>query len=40
VADQYITQRNRETLSTIDVRVHDHLIIGDPVYSFSQARRL
>lgn len=36
-ADEAITHRIRDALETIDVRVHDHLIVGDPVYSFSRA---
>ena len=39
-ADEAITHRIRDALDTIDVRVHDHLIVGDPVYSFSRAGRL
>src|SRR5262249_14852444 len=37
-ADELITRRLREALSLIDVRVLDHLIIGDAKeYSFSEA---
>ena len=36
-ADELITQRLREALSLIDVRVLDHLIIGDAKeYSFAE----
>jgi len=38
VADEMITQRLRETLSLLDVRVLDHLIIGEGCeYSFAEA---
>jgi DNA repair protein RadC len=37
-ADELITQRLRETLSLLDVRVLDHLIIGEGrEYSFAEA---
>jgi DNA repair protein RadC len=37
VADEMITQRLRETLSLLDVRVLDHLIIGEGrEYSFAE----
>ncbi len=36
-ADELITQRLRETLSLLDVRVLDHLIIGEGrEYSFAE----
>ena len=34
-ADEAITQRVREPLAMIEVRVLDHLIVGDDVYSFA-----
>jgi DNA repair protein RadC len=41
VADELITQRLRETLSLLDVRVLDHLIIGEGrEYSFAETGRL
>jgi DNA repair protein RadC len=40
-ADEMITQRLRETLSLLDVRVLDHLIIGEGrEYSFAETGRL
>jgi DNA repair protein RadC len=40
-ADELITQRLRDTLSLLDVRVLDHLIIGDGrEYSFAETGRL
>jgi hypothetical protein len=40
-ADELITQRLRETLSLLDVRVLDHLIIGEGrEYSFAETGRL
>ena len=36
-ADEQITRRLRDALALIDVRVLDHLIIGDNVYSFAEA---
>jgi DNA repair protein RadC len=36
-ADHGITRRIRAALQLIDVRVLDHLIVADPVYSFSEA---
>jgi DNA repair protein RadC len=36
-ADEYVTQRLRDTLALVDVRVLDHLIVGDGgCYSFSE----
>jgi DNA repair protein RadC len=35
-ADELITQRLREALALIDVRVLDHLIIGERIYSFAE----
>ena len=35
-ADEFITERLREALALIDVRVLDHLIIGDGCYSFAE----
>jgi DNA repair protein RadC len=41
VADELITQRLRDTLSLLDVRVLDHLIIGEGrEYSFAETGRL
>jgi DNA repair protein RadC len=40
-ADELITRRLKETLSLLDVRVLDHLIIGDALeYSFAETGRL
>jgi DNA repair protein RadC len=36
-ADELITRRLREALALIDVRVLDHLIIGESIYSFAEA---
>ena len=35
-ADMTITKRLREALALIDVRVLDHLVIGDEVVSFAE----
>jgi DNA repair protein RadC len=35
-ADELITRRLREALALIDVRVLDHLIIGESIYSFAE----
>lgn len=35
-ADEFITERLREALALIDVRVLDHLIVGDGCYSFAE----
>jgi DNA repair protein RadC len=36
-ADEYVTQRLKDTLALVDVRVLDHLIVGDGgCYSFSE----
>jgi DNA repair protein RadC len=35
-ADELITRRLKEALSLIDVRVLDHLIIAEPIFSFSE----
>jgi len=35
-ADECVTQRIKEALALIDVRVLDHLIVGEGVYSFAQ----
>ena len=37
VADELITRRLREALALIDVRVLDHLIVGDSIFSFAEA---
>jgi DNA repair protein RadC len=36
-ADHGVTKRIRSALALIDVKVLDHLIVADPVYSFSEA---
>jgi DNA repair protein RadC len=36
-ADHGVTRRIRAALQLIDVRVLDHLIVADPVYSFQEA---
>ena len=36
-ADELITRRLREALALIDVRVLDHLIVGESIYSFAEA---
>ena len=35
-ADEYITRQLKDGLSLIDVRLIDHLIVGEGVYSFSE----
>jgi DNA repair protein RadC len=35
-ADELITRRLKEPLVLIDVRVLDHLIIGETIYSFAE----
>jgi len=39
-ADELITQRLREALALIDVRLLDHLIVGERIYSFAEAGKL
>jgi DNA repair protein RadC len=39
-ADKCVTQRLSAALSLIDVRVLDHLIVGESVFSFSAAGML
>jgi DNA repair protein RadC len=40
-ADELITRRLKDTLSLLDVRVLDHLIIGDAQeYSFAETGRM
>ena len=39
-ADQTLTHRLKTALSLIDVRVLDHLIVGEAIFSFSAARIL
>lgn len=39
-ADELITQRLKQALALVEVRLLDHLIIGDTVYSFAEAGRL
>jgi len=39
-ADELITRRLKEALALIDVRVLDHLIIAESIYSFAEAGRL
>lgn len=36
IADKNITQRLQKSLSLIDVRILDHIIIGDGTYSFAE----
>ncbi len=36
-ADQIITDRLKDALALIDVRVLDHLIVGEEIYSFAEA---
>ena len=36
-ADELITRRLREALALIDVRVLDHLIVAEAIYSFAEA---
>ena len=35
-ADRQITQRLKDALALIDVRVLDHMVIGDEVVSFAE----
>lgn len=35
-ADELITRRLRQALALIDVRVLDHLIVGESIYSFAE----
>jgi DNA repair protein RadC len=35
-ADEQITQRLKEALALVDIRVLDHLIVGDEVVSFAE----
>jgi DNA repair protein RadC len=39
-ADEFITTRLKEALGLLDVRLIDHLIVGEKVYSFAEAGRL
>jgi DNA repair protein RadC len=39
-ADELITRRLKEALALIDVRVLDHLIVAESIYSFAEAGRL
>ena len=39
-ADELITQRLKDALALIDVRLLDHLIIGERCFSFAEAGRL
>ena len=36
-ADEVITRRLRDVLSLVDVRLLDHLIVGESVFSFAEA---
>ncbi len=36
-ADELITRRLKEALALIDVRVLDHLIVAESIYSFAEA---
>lgn len=35
-ADKKITQRLKDALSLVDIRVLDHLIVGTDIYSFAE----
>jgi DNA repair protein RadC len=35
-ADKFITQRLKQAFGLIDIRVLDHFIIGQDVYSFAE----
>jgi DNA repair protein RadC len=35
-ADEYLTQTLKSALSLVDVRVLDHLVVGDTVVSFAE----
>jgi DNA repair protein RadC len=39
-ADELITQRLKEALTLVDVRLLDHLVVGETTYSFAEAGRL
>jgi DNA repair protein RadC len=39
-ADELITRHLVSALSTVDVKVLDHLIVADPIYSFAEHGRL
>jgi DNA repair protein RadC len=39
-ADELITRRLREALALVDIRLLDHLIVGETIYSFAEAGRL
>ena len=39
-ADELITRRLKDALALIDVRVLDHLIIGEGIFSFAESGRL
>ena len=36
-ADELITQRLKDVLALVDVRVLDHLIVGEQIFSFAEA---
>jgi DNA repair protein RadC len=36
-ADEFITRRLKDALACVDVRVHDHLIVGENMFSFAEA---
>jgi len=36
-ADELITQRLKEALALVDVRVLDHLVVGETIHSFAEA---
>ena len=35
-ADKFITQRLKQALGLLDIRVLDHFIVGDDIYSFAE----
>jgi len=35
-ADRHITQRLKDALALIDVRVLDHIVVGDDIVSFAE----
>ena len=39
-ADRRITQRIQSALALVDIRVLDHVIVGDTCYSFAQSGEL
>jgi DNA repair protein RadC len=39
-ADKRITERIKSALALVDIRVLDHIIVGDSCYSFAQSGEL